>query len=558
MAASCYPLSEDQFVCSICLDVFTDPVATPCGHNFCKKCITKHWDVNVPCKCPMCKETFYTRPELHVNSLISQMAAHFKKSDKQEVKAKNPDLKEILGVRPSCNICTGTKKKATKSCLICMASYCETHLQPHLTAPDLRKHQLVPPRKNQQRQMCLKHDKPLEVFCKKDQLCVCMMCTISDHKMHDVVPVTKEYEEKKNALGKTKAEVKLMIQKRQLKIQQIKHTLEFSKKDTHRETADGILVLTALKDSVDRALAEYTDTINDKQESTEKRGEGLIMELEQEISNLIERSDELEKISHSEDQIHFLQGLRFFNDALPTKDWSGVIVKPPLFQGMAEAAVTELKKKLDKEICSFFVEELKKVQDYATDVTFDPNTANSWLVLSEDGKQVRFGDVNRTLPDTPKRFSYYAGVLGNQGFSSGRFYFEVQVAGKTKWDLGVAKESINRKGQVTLDPQHGFWTISLRNENEHKTFPRSNVHHMLKLSPQKVGVFVDYEEGLISFYDVYAAVRIHSFPACSFSEKIYPFFNPCNNDNGRNSAPLIICPVPNTNLMPHRSGINQN
>uniref|UniRef100_A0A3B5KJY2 B30.2/SPRY domain-containing protein n=1 Tax=Xiphophorus couchianus TaxID=32473 RepID=A0A3B5KJY2_9TELE len=106
---------------------------------------------------------------------------------------------------------------------------------------------------------------------------------------------------------------------------------------------------------------------------------------------------------------------------------------------------------------------MKFVQQFAVDVTLDPDTAHPNLILSDDGKQVKHGDVKKKLPDNPERFSTYVNVLGQQSFSSGRFYFEVQVKGKTKWTLGVARESINRKGIINLNPQNGFWTVGLRN-----------------------------------------------------------------------------------------------
>uniref|UniRef100_A0A3B4X074 RING-type domain-containing protein n=1 Tax=Seriola lalandi dorsalis TaxID=1841481 RepID=A0A3B4X074_SERLL len=90
-AASCR-LTEDQFLCSICLDVFTDPVTTPCGHNFCNKCITEHWDVNVPNQCPNCNKVFYIRPELHVNTFISEMAAQFTQSVQQKTSSSSSEL----------------------------------------------------------------------------------------------------------------------------------------------------------------------------------------------------------------------------------------------------------------------------------------------------------------------------------------------------------------------------------------------------------------------------------------------------------------------------------
>ncbi|KAK9540763.1 hypothetical protein VZT92_003193 [Zoarces viviparus] len=187
--------------------------------------------------------------------------------------------------------------------------------------------------------------------------------------------------------------------------------------------------------------------------------------------------------------------------------------------------------------------ELKRVQKFAVDVTLDPDTAHPELILSDEGKQVKHGDVTKNLPNNPERFSIEPCVLGKQSFSSGRFYFEVQVKGKTEWDLGVARESINRKEDIPLSPQNGYWTVWLRNVKEYKALAQSHFRLSLKSQPQKVGVFVDYEEGLVSFYDVDAAALIYSFTGCSFKEKLFPYFCPSLNDGGLNSAPLIISPV---------------
>ena len=104
----------------------------------------------------------------------------------------------------------------------------------------------------------------------------------------------------------------------------------------------------------------------------------------------------------------------------------------------------------------------------------------------------------------------------------------------------MARESINRKENIQLSPQWGYWTICLRNGNEYKALDAPSVRLSLKSRPQKVGVFVDYEEGLVSFYDVDTAALIYSFTGCCFNGKIYPILSPCNNDGGNNAAPLII------------------
>ncbi|XP_078127880.1 E3 ubiquitin-protein ligase TRIM21-like isoform X2 [Sander vitreus] len=445
-----------------------------------------------------------------------------------------------------CDVCTGTKLKALKSCLVCLVSYCETHLEPHLTMSGLKRHQLIDPVENLEGRMCTKHDKPLELFCKTDQTCVCMLCTVLDHKTHDVVPLKEGYEGKKVELGKTEAEIQQMIQKRRLKIQEVKQSVDLSEEDADREIAEGVQVFTSLKESVERGLNELINTITEKQKTTEKQAEAFIKELEQEISELMKRSTEVEQVLRSEDHLHLLQSVQSLNiqQPPPTKDWTEVSVRPSSYEGTVVKAVAQLEETLSKEMKKLLAEsELKRVQQYAVDVTLDPDTAHPDLILSDDGKQVNDGDVRKNLPENPERFSKCVCVLGKQSFSSGRFYFEVQVKGKTDWDLGVARESINRKGNIPLSPENGNWTIVLRNGNEYKALANLPVRLSLKSPPQKVGVFVDYEEGLVSFYDVDAAALIYSFTGCSFTEKLFPYFGPCNNDGGKNSAPLIISPV---------------
>ncbi|XP_034072644.1 E3 ubiquitin-protein ligase TRIM39-like [Gymnodraco acuticeps] len=540
-AASCL-LTEDQFLCSICLDVFTDPVSTPCGHNFCKACISQHWDTKVPYQCPNCKKLFHTKPEMLVNTFISEMAAQFRQSAQQKASSSSSERQVVKPGEVPCDVCTGTRLKALKSCLVCLESYCETHL----TRAGLKKHQLINPEENLESRMCVKHDKLLELFCKTDQVCVCVLCTVSDHKTHDVVPLKEGYEGKKAELGKTEAETQQMIQKRRLKIQEMNRSVELSKEGADREIADGVQVFTALKKSVERSQAELMDTIKEKQRETEEQAEGFIKELEQEVSELKKRSSEVEQLSRSEDQLHLLQGFRSLNAAPPTKNWTEVRVRPPSYEGTVRRAVTQLEEMLSNQMKKLLEVELKSVQQYEVEVTLDPDTAQPRLILSVDGKQVKHGGVRKNLPDNPERFDTCACVLAEQSFSSGRFYYEVQVKGKTDWDLGVVRELINRKGKITASPQKGYWTILLRNENEYKALASPSVRLSLKSQPQKVGVFVDYEEGLVSFYDVYAAALIYSFTGCCFKEKLCPFFSPCKNNGGKNSVPLIISPVNHT------------
>ncbi|XP_056468160.1 E3 ubiquitin-protein ligase TRIM7-like [Gadus chalcogrammus] len=540
MASANTSWSEGDFSCSICLDVFSRPVTTPCGHNFCRTCITKFWDDKVKYKCPVCNKIFDMRPDLQVNTLLSELAAPFRTS---------VQVKEQPCVEPGevpCDVCTGTQLKAVKSCLVCFISYCQTHLEPHQRVPRLKKHRLVEPMDRLEDRVCKKHDRLLELFCKTEQVSVCQFCTETDHKSHPVVPLKEEYEVKMAQLGKIEAEVQQMIQERQNNIQEIKDTVKHSKADADREIADGVQVLTTLMRCIEKCQDDLNRMVKKRLKSTEKQAEDLIKELEQEIEDLTNRSSEVKQLSHTKDHLHFLQAFRSLKDPPHTRDWTTVEVRPPSYVGTFMRSLDQLEETLNMEMKKLRDAELKRVQQYEVDVTLDPDTAQPRLILSKDGKQVYDGGVVKNLPDNPKRFTRFIYVLTRQSFSSGRFYFEVQVKDKSGWWLGVARESINRIGETMWTPETGYWILQYGKDG---LVFRDNPSVCLPLSAelQKVGVFVDYDQGLVSFYDVEARVHLYSATGCTFSEPLYPILCPSRfKYEGINSAPLIITPVNQT------------
>ncbi|KAL7880570.1 hypothetical protein SRHO_G00028240 [Serrasalmus rhombeus] len=570
-------LSEDQFLCSICQNVFTDSVSTPCGHDFCMKCISSCWGDSEQCHCPFCKEKFTKRPELKVNTAFREVVDHFKKEG-------GLNKPEVL-----CDACIGVKQEALKSCLDCRLTLCKSHLESHNNMPKIKEHKLISPLKNLEDYICQKHRRPLELFCRDDQMSACMVCTLTDHKKHKTVPVEEGIGEMKSQLEKTQSEVQHMIEDRLKKIKDIKHSVELRKvstpsrskkeifrqckthlntkcdpdeisgsdwricgeknchsKNMEKEKADSVEVFTALICTIERSQAELLEVMEEKQKAAESQAEDLIKELEQEITELKRRDSELEQLSHSEDHLHLLQIYPSLCRPPHTKNWTDISIDPiiDLSVDIVWNVVSQLQKSLNEMITE---SEQRMIQQYAVDVTLDADTAHPKLILSDDGKQVRDGGTEQKLPDNPKRFNRSLCALGKEGFSSGRFYYEVQVSGKTEWDLGVARESINRKHKkVILTPQNGFWTMKLRDGNEYKACVDSLVPLFVRKKLQKVGVFVDYEEGLVSFYDVESRSRIFSFTGQSFTEKLYPYFSPRKNDRGKNSAPLIISPVSTT------------
>lgn len=348
MAAASSLLSEDQFLCSICLDVFTDPTSTPCGHNFCLSCITQHWDLHDSCECLNCKKTFHTRPELQVNTWISEMVAHFRQSADQRAGGGGGGSEQPAaspGEVP-CDICTGTKLKALKSCLMCPASYCRTHLEPHLTASPLKKHQLINPVENLEGRMCRKHGKLLELFCKDEQECICMFCTLLDHKTHNVVPLKDAYEGKMAELGKIEDDLQQKIRERQLKMEEIKQSIEASRGNADRDLAEGVQLFTTMKNLIEQKQTELTDTIENIHTQLKEEADGFITEIEQEISELKKRSSDLEQLSNTEDQLHFLQKFPAMTAVPLTRKWTSTRIRLPSYGVKVKNSVARLDKAL--------------------------------------------------------------------------------------------------------------------------------------------------------------------------------------------------------------------
>ncbi|CAL8279886.1 unnamed protein product [Arctogadus glacialis] len=469
--ASATSWSEEDFSCSICLDVFNSPVFTPCGHNFCRTCITTFWDDQVRYKCPICNKLFHTRPDLPVNTFISGMVDRFRSS----VRVKEQPCFEPGEV--PCDICTGTQLKAVKSCLVCFISYCHTHLEPHRRVTGLKRHQLVEPLDRLEDRVCKKHGRLLELFCQTEQVCACLLCTVMEHKSHPVVPLKEEYEVKMAQLGKIESEVQQMIQERQRKI---KDTVDRSKADADKEIADVLQVLNGLKRSVEKCQDDHNLTVKEKLKSAEKEAEGLIKELEQEIEDLTNRTSEVKQFSHTEDHLHFLQTFRSLNDPPPTRDWTTVEVCTPSYVGTLRRALDQLEETLNME--------MKKLPDLRS-------------------------TLNKSSPVSPPT---------NLERRSQDQLEETQNMEKKK--LAGLRTALNKYAcELTLDTNTANRQLSLSRNNRKVTSV---------VEVQSVGVYLDRPAGTLSFYRVSpdaggssdTLTHIHTFQSNFTQEDLLPAF----------------------------------
>ncbi|XP_051783950.1 E3 ubiquitin-protein ligase TRIM47-like [Erpetoichthys calabaricus] len=215
-------VSQDEFTCLVCLDTLTDPVAIPCGHSFCMKCLTDCWDQSQLFSCPLCRHTFTTRPELNRNTLLNEILKKFKKTG-----FSTPLSENFAGPgEVECDACTGKKLKAVKSCLTCPASYCQNHLQPHYEVAAWKDHKLVDPDVNLKEKLCAKHQRSLEIFCETDDACICMMCGVSEHNGHKMVKLETEREDKEKQLGVTLSDIKRRLEEREKTLKETRRAME--------------------------------------------------------------------------------------------------------------------------------------------------------------------------------------------------------------------------------------------------------------------------------------------------------------------------------------------
>ncbi|XP_051919336.1 bloodthirsty-related gene family, member 12 [Hippocampus zosterae] len=554
-------LNEDQFSCSICLEVFVEPVSTPCGHSFCKACLQGYWNHSKKFLCPMCKKSYTRKPEMSVNRVLAEISSQFQgmavsggaEALGSSTRGSMLNLSSDPGspsyetgefARPGevpCDACIGRKMKAHKSCVNCPGSFCQTHLRHHKKVKSLTSHRLIEPTFHLESKICKKHERLLELYCRTDHACICSGCVDTSHKSHDVVSVDHEWKKKMSSLGKKQSELKHLIKERGKKLDELKQSIKVIKASAQKELEESWQVFAELQRLVEQSQAELVEHIATRQREAERHAQELARSLENELSQLRRRSHELDAQAQNKDKVVFLQHLATLPPLPEPTDWSAVSINTDLYLGTIRSSVSGLMDKFQEELKKLYGKELRKVQNYSVEVILDPATAQKNLALSDDGRQVRYEERKTAHSEGPKRFSPALFVLGREALSSGRHYWEVDVARKTAWTLGVANASARRKGEIKLSPAGGYWCLWLKN-GQVKALASSRLPLTLTSQPAKVGVFLDYEGGQVSFYDPKARLHLYTF-VHNFNENLYPIFSPCLSQDGKNTSPLAITSV---------------
>ncbi|MCJ8740399.1 hypothetical protein PDJAM_G00058590 [Pangasius djambal] len=350
MAKASISMDQDQFSCPVCLDPLKDPVTTPCGHNFCKVCINRFWDEENQKRlysCPQCRQTFTPRPVLCRNNMLADMV---EKQNKTEPQAASSAHYYTGPGDVECDSCTGRKRKAVNSCLVCKASYCEDHLKPHYQSPAFKKHKLIEACAELQEQICPQHNKPIEIYCRTDQSFICYLCTMDEHKGHDTVSTKAERTEKQNELKEEQMKSQQRIQEKQKKVQELKQTVTTIKWRSQAAVDDSERIFTELISSMEKRRSEVKELIRAQEEAELSRAERLLKQLEQEIADLKRRVTELEQLSHTHDDIHFLQSFPSLCVPPGRDDSPRITVNQHLSFDGVRKSLSDLKKRVE-EIC---------------------------------------------------------------------------------------------------------------------------------------------------------------------------------------------------------------
>ncbi|XP_053707559.1 E3 ubiquitin-protein ligase TRIM39 isoform X1 [Synchiropus splendidus] len=596
--------SEQELTCSICLDLFTDPVTTPCGHNFCQGCIGGYWASSPHSTCPLCKRQFEERPRLSINRTFALIADKYKvmhyggaasallggsdgvslaalpaQGSDDALLAALPALEEMVW----CDVCTGIKQPAVSSCLTCTASYCSEHVRPHHSTPFYSKHPLMDPQEALRGRTCSLHRRLLEVFCRTCQRCICAICVLEEHRTHTTVSVQTERQSKQKHISRTEQEIVNRIKEKDITVSELKRKLEALKNYADGERSQVEELLDGVSTCLAQIRSQVVGGIQDQLDAVMSKGEGRVKRLEEELGLLTDRRGTLEAQAISQDHISFLQS--FAEAASPLEEpedeeeadlslhfqlsevksalcevkdrmadmteriaevginhgsrgsfSSGETLLAEGYQGLRGAAglrksqwsIRDLKK--IKPVSGH-----KKARVYEDDVTLNPVTAYPFLILSEDRKQLKRGEKLQFYRNSPQRFDVWSCVIGKDGFSAGRHYWEVFVGENKDWKLGVVMETAQRKGLFDMSPPNGYYALwwSSSQLRALTTPPLTKVKAPPKL--RQVGVFLDMEAGQVTFYNSKSGSELYNFTGAEFCGRMFPLFG-----TGDKDVPLVL------------------
>ncbi|XP_053191951.1 tripartite motif-containing protein 16-like [Scomber japonicus] len=447
----------------------------------------------------------------------------------------------------ACDVCTGRKLKAFKSCLQCLISYCENHLQPHFESTKLKKHKLVEPSEKLQENICSCHDEVMKIFCRTDKKCICYLCSMEDHKGHDTVPAAAERTERQRELEVSRLNIQQRIQDREKDVKLLQQEVEAVSHSADKAVEDSEKIFTQLIRLLQKRSSDVKQQIRSQQETEVSGVKELQEKLQQEITELKRKDAELKQLSHTEDHNQFLHNYPSVSQLSEPTDSSSINIRPLRYFEDVTAAVSELRDLLQDILRDKWTNISLKVTEvdvllpqpepetragflrYSREITLDPNTANTHLLLSEGNRKVEWTLQQQSYSIHIDRFTYWCQVLSRESLT-GRCYWEVEWRG-SRWGgvrVAVAYKNISRSGGESL---FGFndksW--SLRCGTNSYEFWFNNIKTSVSgPGSSRVGVYLDHRAGILSFYSVSETMTLLLRVQTTFTQPLYAGLFVCN------------------------------
>ncbi|XP_023183990.1 tripartite motif-containing protein 16-like [Xiphophorus maculatus] len=547
MAQTGVQKDRERFSCSICLDLLKDPVTTTCGHSYCMNCITDFWDGEEKkgtYSCPQCRETFRQRPVLKKHTLLAELMEDLKKS---RARAAPADHCYAGPGDVACDVCTGQKMKATKSCLVCLVSYCENHLQPHYESSAFKKHKLVEASAKLQQNICSRHDEVMKIFCRTDQQCICYLCTMDEHKGHETVPAAAERDEKQKKLQESRQQIQQRIQDREKDVKLLQQEVKAINVSADKTVEDSEKIFTELIRLLQTRSSEVKQQIRSQQETEVSRVKDLQEKLEQEITELKRKDAELEQLSHTEDHNQFLLNYPSLPELSRSTCSSSINVRPLRHFEDVTTAVSELREKLQEvlgnswtnvsltvtEVDVLLSEPKPKTKTdflkYSRKITLDPNTACSYLLLSERNRTATKMKKMQFYLDHSDRFKHWDQVLSKESLT-GRCYWEVEWEGEV--EVAVSYKNISKSGDESdFRYSDKSWSLYCGTYSYILYHYYDEIHISGPVS-SRLGVYLDHTAGILSFYSVSKTMTLLHRVQTTFTQPLHAglgFYNDGNS-----------------------------
>ncbi|XP_066446356.1 E3 ubiquitin/ISG15 ligase TRIM25-like [Eleutherodactylus coqui] len=515
---------RDELLCSICLSTYTDPVMLRCGHNFCRVCIHQVLDTQDEAgvySCPECREESQERPALMRNLALRNIMENF---------LITPPTQTEAGI--SCTYCVDSPVPAAKSCLLCEASLCEKHLRVHNKSAE---HVLCEPRANLGSRKCSVHKELLKYFCTKDAICICVSCSLAgEHRGHWVEMLDEASEKKKKRLRNV---LQKLTTRRKETEERVRSLEERGRKAQEKASGEAKRV-TALCRDIRRRLDDLEKRVLSEISRQEK---GKSLSLSAVMKKLEIQKDELSmKMRHMEELCNMTDPLTVLQepdtgDLCDPEDMGGHDGGDgdkgghdgdtgghgePLHDvdGPDVAVISDTLHTL----CDIVTDIRRGIYgEGPADILLDVNTAGNYIHISHDLKTATGTRENQKRPETAERFQYDQ-VMSRRGFSSGRYYWDVECSRSGGWMVGMCYPSIDRRGlQSYIGYNNKSWCLRKYNNQYSVIHDSKEIRLPHIISSDRFRICLDYGAGRLSFYELCDPIRhLHTFTA-SFTEPLH-------------------------------------